>query len=350
MRRIAVAIGGRANWGSLKSVVTHLLEWESVGSCEVTIIRYGAACSRWYGKIPELDGLRNVVDIPCLIDSETPQAMALHAGMIMIAVGQELERINPDIVLVCGDRYDVLPVAYAAALQNRLIAHTMGGETTGSIDQSVRWAITSLAHWHFVATTGAYRRVREREKEVWNLGCPRIDLAKQAAPNPEYKDAIVVLQHGVTTETVDELEWVDQITQVYAGKRRLVWLWGNSDYGSPQIAEAMRGRLEQWETHRSLYPLEFMRLLAGCGVLVGNSSSGVREGAYLGTPVVQVGTRQKDREFAPNVLPAEREVLEAVQSQLAHGRYPSSKLYGDGTAGTQIARVLVHHELTPVQK
>lgn len=349
MRRIAVAVGGRANLGSLLSVIERLAVRPEV---ELFIIRYGAACSRWYGApLKELDRF-NCIDIPCLVDSESPQAMVLHSSLIMSTVGQALERLHPDVVLVCGDRYCVLPVAYAAALQNRVVAHTMGGETTGSIDESVRWAITSLAHWHFPATHRSYRRLTFNQQHVWNFGCPRIDLAASVKPDPVYKDAIVVLQHGVTTETADTVPWLSRITKKYAGKRRLVWIWGNSDYGSPQIAEAARSQLSGWETHRNLSPEAFMALLASCAVLVGNSSSGVREGAYLGTPVVQVGTRQRGRESAENVRYARTtvEVVRAIGYQLKRGRYESDRLYGDGTAGAKIAGILAREPLPSVQK
>jgi UDP-hydrolysing UDP-N-acetyl-D-glucosamine 2-epimerase len=251
------------------------------------------------------------------------------------------------------------------------VAHTQGGEVTGSIDENVRHAITKLSHIHFPATQRArdfLLRMGEQPDTVHFTGCPSIDVLTEidlALPGDLFeryrgvgaeldpaKPYIVVLQHPVTTEYGQGLaqisETLNAIDRIGREGMQVVWLWPNVDAGSDDVAKGLRQFREKnsppyLHFYRNFAVEDYARLINGARCLVGNSSSGLREGAYLGTPCVNIGTRQRGRERAENVLDAPHDsaaILAAIRKQLENGRYARSMMFGDGTAGRRIADVL----------
>jgi UDP-hydrolysing UDP-N-acetyl-D-glucosamine 2-epimerase len=260
------------------------------------------------------------------------------------------------------------------------VAHTMGGEISGTIDESIRHAVTKLAHIHFPANAAAAERIvrmGEPPDTVHTVGCPRIDLVAEIAhgpnriPHAEWlaRDGVgahidisqpflLVNQHPVTTEYG---AGKDQIRETLMALHELrmptMMLWPNVDAGSEDIATGMRTFREQLQPDYirfyKNFPIEtYVRLMLSCACVVGNSSAPVREGAFLGVPAVNIGTRQMGRDRGANVIDAgydRHQVAAAIRQQLAHGRYPPDHLYGDGHAGGRIADLLARVPLR-VQK
>jgi UDP-hydrolysing UDP-N-acetyl-D-glucosamine 2-epimerase len=248
---------------------------------------------------------------------------------------------------------------------------------TGSIDESVRHAITKLAHIHFPATQLAadnVMRMGEPAETVHLTGCPSIDaiaeldLSLPSGLFEHYKGVgpaldsskpyLVVLQHPVTTEYGQGLAQIGETLEaVRALGIQTAWLWPNVDAGSDDISKGLRMFRETHPNaplhfYRNFSVEDYARLINNCACLLGNSSSALREGAFLGVPAVNIGTRQQGREHGPNVMHAAYDraaITNAVRKQLAHGRYARSTLFGDGCAGTRIADVLARSELK-VQK
>lgn len=357
MRKLLVAIGSRANWGSLHTAIRACTS----AGIETTVLAYGSALSDRHGAVVEQaeERMLNVVELPTLVEGGL-QAMAASAGAISSGFAPVLSAVKPDVVLVVGDRYDVLPAAYDAALMNVVVAHSMGGEASGTVDEKIRHAITKLADIHFPSTTAAAARIRsmgEDPERIHCVGCPRIDFVKEAldGARPDYdRRVVVVAQHAVTTEHTDAytqmtatLEAVDGV-----GANEVHLVWPNTDSGAQAIVDAVRDRRSTYQTHRALPPADYARLLARAGCIVGNSSSAIREGAWIGTPAINVGTRQRDRERGRNVIDVSHsrdEIRAAIRRQLEHGPYISDPLYGTGDAGEKIAAVLVG-TLPSVQK
>ena len=273
-----------------------------------------------------------------------------------------------------------MATAIAAAFMNIPVAHTMGGEISGTIDESIRHAVTKLAHLHFPANAAAAERVirmGEHPDSVHVVGCPRIDLVREIAsgrdgvPHAEWLDRegvgahidvtqpfLLVNQHPVTTEYG---QGKDQIWETLLAlndlKMPTIMLWPNADAGSEDIATGMRTFREKvrpdYIRFYKNFPIEtYVRLMLLCACAVGNSSAPIREGAFLGVPAVNIGTRQAGRDRSGNVLDVGHDrasILDGIRRQLTHGRYPSDPLYGDGGAGERIAQVLADARLT-VQK
>jgi UDP-hydrolysing UDP-N-acetyl-D-glucosamine 2-epimerase len=299
--------------------------------------------------------------------------MAKSTGLGILELATQFENLKPDVVLTVADRFETLATAVAASYMNIPVAHTQGGELTGSIDESVRHAITKLSHIHFPATERAgqiLRQMGENPANIYITGCPAIDLAAQACkencedlflkyggtgkPLDWNKPFLVVLQHPVTTEYN---EAYDQTRKTLEAVKRTdmqtVWFWPNVDAGSDAVSKALRVFIANngnapFHFYRNFSPEDYVRLIKRSSCIIGNSSSGIREGSFLGTPCVNIGSRQDQREKCANVVDVEHDenkIFEATMSQVEHGRYPSSLLYGDGNAGERIAGILAKNSI-----
>jgi len=252
----------------------------------------------------------------------------------------------------------------------------MGGEVTGTIDESIRHAITKFAHIHFAASQDAHDRILklgEDPKYVFNVGCPRMDLVIDelkknsqfvisrlfedfTGVGPDYLDLskpfLLVSQHPVTTEFGSNRQQIEETLYALDQlKMPTIMLWPNIDAGSDDISTGIRVYREvynresgKWlKLFKNLPTQIYIHLMNTCACLVGNSSSGIREGATIGTPVVNIGTRQNKREMGANVINVDykrNEIKEAILKQLEHGKYPNQGIYGNGTAGINIAEIL----------
>ena len=168
------------------------------------------------------------------------------------------------------------------------------------------------------------------------------------------QDYLVIMQHPVTTEYGRGLAQIGEtLDAVHAIGMQTAWLWPNVDAGSDDISKGLRMFREAHPNapihfYRNFSVEDYARLINNCSCLAGNSSSALREGAFLGVPAVNIGSRQQGREHGPNVVHTgyvRKEIQVAIQRQIAHGRYPRSTLFGDGRAGTRIAEVLAGAEL-----
>lgn len=376
-RRVCVVINNRANYGRIKSALTAIkadprLELQLLVGSSTLLDRFGEA-----RLVIERDGFKIDASFYSIIEGENPTTMAKSTGLAIIELSTLFDRFKPDIVLTIADRFETMATAVAASYMNIPVAHTQGGEVTGSIDESVRHAVTKLAHIHFPATklAAAYvERMGEPADTVFWVGCPSIDVVARldltlppdifaryggvGAAIDHEQSYLLVLQHPVTTEYGSGLA---QIKQTLAAVDRIgmqaVWLWPNVDAGSDDVSKGLRVHREHFPGSRIRFYKNFavedyVRLIANAACQIGNSSSALREGAFLGTPSVNIGTRQQGREHGENVRFAGYEAGEieaAIREQLAHGRYPRSTLFGDGNAGERIAEVLATVELK-VQK
>ncbi len=375
-RKVCVVVASRANYGRIKSVLLALKQRDDV---EVKIVATASALLHRFGRVVDVmdaDGLSPDHKVHIVLEGDVPSTMAKSTGLAVIEIATVFDILQPDIVVTVADRYETLATSVAASYMNITLAHTQGGELTGSIDESVRHAITKLAHYHFVTTEQSRDRVirmGEQPDKVFITGCPSIDAIKNldltitessirggvGAKIDPTKPFLMVLQHPVTTEYV---ETARQIRETLAAIERLrmqtIWLWPNVDSGADIISQQLRRFREQhnpdWLHLHINFPVEeYARLMRASACVIGNSSSAIREGAFLGAPAVNIGTRQANRERGPNVIdvPYDSAAIEgAIRHQLANGRYGSSSLYGDGEAGPRIAALLATVPLGSTQK
>jgi UDP-hydrolysing UDP-N-acetyl-D-glucosamine 2-epimerase len=375
-----VFIGSRANYSSIKSVMRAAqahpdLTLQLVVGASALLDRFGSVVD-----VIEEDGFTPNARVTMIVEGETPATMAKSTGLGLLELPTMFELLKPDVVVSVGDRFETMATAIAASYMNIPVAHTMGGEVSGTIDESIRHAVTKLSHLHFPANHAAADRIvrmGELPASVHVVGCPRIDLVSEIAgsadgmPHAEWLDRegvgahidvnqpfLLVNQHPVTTEYG---QGKDQIWETLLALDELkiptIMLWPNVDAGSEDIATGMRTfrekRRPEYIRFYKNFPIEtYVRLMLLCACTVGNSSAPIREGAFLGVPAVNIGTRQTGRDRGPNVIDvpyARAAIVDGIRRQLSHGRYPSDAIYGDGQAGRRIAEVLATAPLS-VQK
>jgi UDP-hydrolysing UDP-N-acetyl-D-glucosamine 2-epimerase len=377
-RRVCVVITARPSYARIKTALNALaahpdVELQLVVAASALLERYGSAV-----ETIEADGFPISARVFMVVEGENLVTSAKSTGLGLVELATVFDNLAPDVVVTIADRYETLATAAAAAYSNIPLAHVQGGEVTGSIDEKVRHAVTKLSDLHLVATERAAEnvlRMGERPEAIHVTGGPDIDLAAQAAERFDGVDGFdpfdrfggvgerldlsagyaIVLQHPVTTEYHEAREQVlATLTAMHELGIATLWFWPNVDAGSDGTSKGIRVFREQpralnMHFFRNMPPEDFLRLLVGAKVIVGNSSAGIRESSFLGLPAVDIGDRQEGRERAPNALSVGYDaaaIRAAVARQIEHGPYPPSTLYGDGRAGERIANVLATAELT----
>jgi UDP-hydrolysing UDP-N-acetyl-D-glucosamine 2-epimerase len=375
-RKICVVITARPSYSRIKSALTAIRKNENL---ELQLVVAGSALLDRYGTAVdyiEKDGFKINEKVFMVLEGENPTAMAKTTGLAVMELSTVFYNLKPDAVVTIADRFETIATSIAASFQNIPLVHIQGGEVTGNIDEKVRHANTKLADLHLVASEDAKARVikmGENPAMVINTGCPSIDLAKEVIenPNPNFNPVqkyggvgqavgwengyLVVMQHPVTTEYSEAKE---DILKTLAAIDELqiptFWFWPNVDAGADGTSNGIRSYREKNNPGNILFfknmePQDFLHLIHNSKVLIGNSSVGIRESAYLGVPVVNIGTRQNRRLRGKNVTDVpynKEEIKQAIQNHLISGRQTSENLYGDGDSGEKIAKVL---EAFPLQ-
>lgn len=371
-RKICVIITTRGNYAKMKSVIRNI---NSHATLELQLIVGGGAVLPKYGDIvSSAGGMEKQIDrvIHFLVEGENPMTMAKSAGLAVIDFATAFENLRPDVVIVIADRFECLAIAMAAGYMNIPIAHIEGGESSGSIDESIRHAITKLAHLHFPATEKAAERIERMGEDpdtIFSVGATSLDVIKELdlsnlADLMDLQNTagvgvvvdltqsyLVVIQHPVTTEYEKNLSNLNQTIRAIASlSMQTIWIWPNMDAGSDGISKGIRVFRETENPNyihffKSLPIEHFGPLLKNAACIVGNSSSGIRESAFLGVPSVNIGSRQFGRERGLNVKDVgydANEIQNAILQQLEHGPYRPDFTYGDGDSGARIAEILTN--------
>ena len=359
--RVAVILTARPSWAKLEPVCRALKARPDV---ELQIIACASALLERYGNVSavvESQGYAIADKVYSVVEGASLLTSAIEGSVLKAALANSLTRLRSDVVVVCADRHEIIDAASAARQLELPICHLQGGELSGSVDNDIRDAVTQLATYHCVATRLAGMVVlgKTGSDRIVITGCPSIDLAKQALTEPPVtaeelggagepidltQPFVVVLQHPVTSEVEQAGEQMRITLEATEGYQRIV-MWSGQDAGADATSKVIR-TTPGIHTLRSLPPTRFLRLLTQCACIVGNSSASVREASYLGTPAVVIGTRQTRREHGANARKAwciphdALAIRAAIQQQIAHGRYKSSDLYGNGDAGEKIAEVI----------
>lgn len=369
-RKIAVVITARPSYSRVKSVLQAIekhpeLELQLIVAASALLDRYGTAV-----KYIENDGFTIAAKVFNVLEGENLTAAAKTTGIGILELSTVFDNLCPDVVVTVADRFETMATAVCASYMNIPLAHIQGGEVTGNIDEKVRHAISKLADYHFVASEEAEQRVLKLGEDpamVFNTGCPSIDLARsviksrQLSFNPYQKYGgvgatpdlskgyLVVLQHPVTNEyALSRAQIEASLHAINDLQIPTLWFWPNVDAGADGTSTGIRSFRENFDLghvhfFKNMDSEDFLELLYHSKGLVGNSSTGIRECAFLGVPVVNIGTRQHRRQRAGNVVDVDyttEAIKAAIQNQLQNGRCAPSGIYGSGDAGTAIAALL----------
>ena len=350
-RKICVVIVDRANYGRLRPVMSEI---NAHPSLYLQIVCGGSSVlSRFRSPADDIEkrfGANHVERVFCSVEGSNPSTMAASVGLAVQGFTAAFDRLEPDVVVIIGDRFEALGAAIAAAYTNRTIVHFQGGELSGSIDESARHAISRFAHYHVPATVASRDRLLawgERNETIITTGCPASDMADGVELRGERYEILAAF-HPVTTEYATAAEQVGELLKALDGLRRpTTMLWPNIDAGSNAVHKTIRCfreyRRPEWLTMATnLDPDDFYERLANCAVAVGNSSSFVRDSGFFGTPVVLVGSRQYGREIGRNVKGVAcyaDDICDAILEQIGSDYQPSD-LYGDGGVAKRVVAAL----------
>jgi UDP-hydrolysing UDP-N-acetyl-D-glucosamine 2-epimerase len=376
-RKICVVVTARPSYSRIKTALNAIqqhpnLELQLVVAASALLDRYGSAIS-----YIEKDGFQIAAKVFNVLEGENLTAAAKTTGIGILELSTVFDNLSPDIVVTVADRFETMATAIAASYMNIPLAHIQGGEVTGNIDEKVRHAITKLSDYHFVASDDAYDRVLklgENPDFVFNTGCPSIDLAANVIANPALNfdpyvkyggvgtkplldnGYIVVMQHPVTNEYAASRTHIDEtLFSLKDFQLPVLWFWPNVDAGADGTSGGIRTfreahRPSHMHFFKNMEGEDFLRLLVNSKCLIGNSSVGIRECAYLGVPVINVGSRQNRRKRGSNVIDVDynRAEISLALNKILTKEFSttSSYIYGGGEAGKNIANLLDELPLT----
>lgn len=366
-RTIAVVVTARPSFSRSKTLIKAIDDHDDLELC---LIVAASASLDNFGNIGELAGSQGlkpnyILNTQFAGDSKSVSSKSTAALITELSI--IFSNTHIDMVITIADRYETIATSIVAANMNITLIHLQGGEVTGNIDEKIRHANTKLADYHFVTNEDSYERVKklgEEASSIFNYGCPSIDLVRELDNSKnlkhkisEYKGVgnpvdislpfLMVLYHPVTTLSNVNEGVVELIESISEFNYPVIWLWPNIDNGTHVITKELRkaresGLLSNVWFIKNFEPLDFLYLLKRTKCLIGNSSVGIRECSALGTPVINLGTRQKNRLRGNNVIDLEiftKEELKDSIKRIIEGQFECSAeyIYGEGNTGHKIA-------------
>ncbi|QWG36139.1 UDP-N-acetylglucosamine 2-epimerase [Bacillus mycoides] len=365
MKRITIVTGTRADYGRLKPVMYAI---KKRADMELSIIAAGMHLIPDHGlTVNEIlkDGFKVDARVEMHLNGDNGSTMSKSLGIGLIGMTQALEGISPDCIIVLGDRGEALAAAIAGAHMNIPVAHIHGGEVTGTIDESLRHAITKFSHIHFAATEDSKQRIiklGEKCEYVFNTGSPGLDTILNRKPaerheilgefgfNPNEK-LIILAQHPVTSEREDAAKQMQETLEaIKALEIQTLIIYPNADAGGRSMINMISkyDTLDHVKAYSNISYEKYLDLLANADVMVGNSSSAIMEAPSFGVPAINVGSRQQGRERGINIIDVDYdrdEIINAINKALSNQEFINKvKLnynpYGDGNTGEKIVEIL----------
>lgn len=361
--------GGRSDYGPLYWV---LREIQNDPEVELLLFVTGMHLSREFGltvRDIEQDGFPVTERVEMLLSSDSREAAAIAMGIGMMGFARAFSVHRPDLLVVLGDRFEIL-AAVAAALPLRIpVAHIHGGESTeGAIDDAIRHAVTKMSHLHFAATSEYAARIvqmGELPDRVFSVGAPSLDHVHrtQLPSRAELLEAIgvqedgslgILTYHPATLEAAALEAEVHDLLAALAEHADITWVVTipNADPGGRAIADELSRTgpryLPRLVIHPALGSARYFALLREAVVMVGNSSSGLIEAPAFGLPVVNIGTRQRGRVRASNVIDVplirssdiSRAIAQALGETFRRAIRGAENPYGEGGASRRIVAIL----------
>jgi len=361
--KILTLVERRADYSRMRPILKELCKDSFF---DVYLIVTGVCLLDTHGKdinyIKE-DGFKINAEVPMFEENEknTNTSMVRALAKVLDGITTEIEKFQPDLVLTGFDIGANFATTIAAAHMNIPVAHIQGGEVTGSIDESIRHAMSKFSHIHFPATEDSRDRLirlGENPSHIFNVGCPSIDTIVQTPLIDKRilelkfklnfsKPIILLIQHSVTSESLQSQKQILNTIAVIKelGIQALVAL-PNNDAGSSEIIDEIKNSGLSW--YPSLSTDEFVNLYRHIWAIVGNSSSGIHESSTFEIPAVNIGTRQNGREKAKNVIDVSYEksdIKSGIKKALfdedfRRGIKGMKNPYGEGNSSEKIIKIL----------
>ena len=375
MRKICVITGTRAEFGLLRPLITLIAKDEEL---QLQLIATGMHLSSEFGyTLDEIIAAGFVVDkkVECLLSSDSSVGISKSMALAISGFADALETLQPDLVVVLGDRTEILGAVIAAGMANIPIAHLHGGETTeGAYDEAIRHSITKFSHLHFTSTEAYRKRViqlGEQPEMVFNVGLDAIKNLK-LLNKEEFEKSIgfklkkrnvLITYHPVTLEKEAPIQTFENILQALdqLSETGLIFTHANSDKNgrviNKMITEYVDIHKEKAVAFKSLGQLRYLSALQFVDFVIGNSSSGILEVPAFYIPTINIGDRQKGRICNESVINSnnslediEKSITFALNKQFRETIQQQEMLYGNGTAAEKILKVIKEHPVIPLKK
>lgn len=363
-RKICVVTGSRADYGLLYWLMRLIGE---DGDFELQVVVTGMHLSPAFGETwrqIEVDGFSIASKVEMLLAGDSPTAIAKSVGLGVVGFADAYDHLRPDLLMVLGDRFEILAAVQAALFARIPVAHLCGGDVTeGAFDESIRHAITKMAHIHFPTNADAARRLvtmGESPEHVYTVGSSGLDRIRRMTfmarevffdtlgATPRARNLLVVF-HTATLENSDPLLQVEELLaalDTLGPEVGLLMTGANADTAGQRINARLKDFAEKNSNasfRMSLGSELFINALQKVDAIVGNSSSGLYEAPYFGIPTVNIGDRQKGRLRAASVtdcMPERQAIRAAIENALTRGRQPTVNPYGEGHAADLIVEKL----------
>jgi UDP-hydrolysing UDP-N-acetyl-D-glucosamine 2-epimerase len=370
-RRVAVVTGGRADYGLVRPIYKALAARPDLEPLMIASAAHLSAAHGGDSRIFANDGISVAAQVPLLAAGDDAMAIARSISAGVGGFADAIAAIRPDILVLVGDRFEILAAACAALALRVPIAHVHGGETTeGAFDEQIRHAVTKMAHLHFAAAEPYARRIVAMGEEPWRVhvcGAPgldnlatvpvlsraetmaALDLAAEAAP-------LLATWHPVTLDSHDGSDGLDGLLSALSDRiEPIVFTAPNADDGRGSIVariEAFCAKHPCARLHTALGTRLYFNAMRYAAAMLGNSSSGIIEAPSFALPVINIGTRQRGRLRAVNVIDCGdtgaqigAALARALSPDFRHSLAGLTNPYGDGHAGARIATVLAEVKL-----
>ena len=377
MKKICVVTGTRAEYGLLRWVMEEI---KKSNYLTLNLIVCGMHLSPEFGltiKQIEDDGFEVNKKVEMLLSSDTPSSIAKSMGIGLISFADALEDLKPDILLVLGDRYEILSVTSAALVARIPVAHLHGGEATeGLIDEAIRHSITKMSHIHFVASYAYQKRViqlGEQPSNVFNVGGLGIDniLKLSLLDKKELEQSLdftfrkrnfLITFHPVTLESNTSEEQMDILLDSLSTYKEtgFIFTMPNSDTHGRILFEMIKKFVQKnnnAKSFTSLGQLRYLSCIQHADLVVGNSSSGIIEVPAFKKPTINIGDRQKGRIKADSIidcLPEKESIINSINKALSNDFQKSVKKtinpYGTGGASAKIVKILEQYNFDDILK
>jgi UDP-N-acetylglucosamine 2-epimerase (hydrolysing) len=315
MKKILFLTGTRADFGKIKSLISILDEHPDF---EVFVFVTGMHLQREYGyTLIEIERC-NFRNVHTFENNTHETTMDLTLAKTIEGLSGYCKKVNPDLIVIHGDRVETLAGAIVGSLNNILVAHIEGGELSGTVDELIRHSVSKLSHIHFVSNGDAAKRLLqmgEIESSIFTIGSPDVDIMfSDSLPGLEivksyydinFEQFAVVMFHPVTTESAEMKHYAkDFVSSLLNDSHNYIVIYPNNDLGSQCIIKEYE-RLKNNPRFRVFPSLRFeyfLTLLKNSQFIIGNSSAGIREAPYYGIPIINIGTRQQNREVHSDII------------------------------------------------
>lgn len=332
MKKIAFLTGTRADYGKLKSLITISQKNKSL---DTHVFITGMHNNPIYGYTAEEIVKAGFKNLFFFNNHDSAEFMDLTLAKTIEGFSKYIKKLEPDLIIIHGDRIEALAGAIVGSLNNILVAHIEGGEISGTIDELIRHSVTKMSHIHLAANEEAKKRLiqlGEYDKSIFILGSPDLDLMDENnLPNLElvrnyyeipFDNYAIAMFHPVTTEFEKMSEYAENfIASLEKSNVNYILVYPNNDLGSKKILEEILKLRSKNNKKFRIFPSlrfeYFLRLLKESEFIIGNSSAGIREAPYYGVPTIDIGTRQNNRAKLDSIIHSGydvKDILEAIDN------------------------------------